>query len=102
MDILEIYLQLHDFKYLRLDGSTKTEERGTLLKQFNAPDSPFFMFLLSTHVGGLGLNLQTVDTVIIFDSDRNPPNGSTGKGSSTSYWVEEGSEGFCVGECRID
>uniref|UniRef100_A0A5B7A9G1 DNA helicase n=1 Tax=Davidia involucrata TaxID=16924 RepID=A0A5B7A9G1_DAVIN len=72
MDILEIYLQLHDYKYLRLDGSTKTEERGTLLKQFNAPDSPFFMFLLSTRAGGLGLNLQTADTVIIFDSDWNP------------------------------
>ncbi|KAI4369630.1 hypothetical protein MLD38_018052 [Melastoma candidum] len=72
MDILEIYLQLHDFKYLRLDGSTKTEERGTLLKQFNAPNSPYFMFLLSTRAGGLGLNLQTADTVIIFDSDWNP------------------------------
>ncbi|XP_030536078.1 probable ATP-dependent DNA helicase CHR12 [Rhodamnia argentea] len=72
MDILEVYLQLHDFKYLRLDGSTKTEERGLLLKQFNAPDSPYFMFLLSTRAGGLGLNLQTADTVIIFDSDWNP------------------------------
>ncbi|CAL9185749.1 unnamed protein product [Musa hybrid cultivar] len=72
IDILEIYLQLYDFKYLRLDGSTKTEERGTLLKNFNAPDSPYFMFLLSTRAGGLGLNLQTADTVVIFDSDWNP------------------------------
>ncbi|OMO61227.1 SNF2-related protein [Corchorus capsularis] len=72
MDILEIYLRLNDFMYLRLDGSTKTEERGTLLKKFNAPDSPYFMFLLSTRAGGLGLNLQTADTVIIFDSDWNP------------------------------
>ncbi|XP_073009627.1 probable ATP-dependent DNA helicase CHR719 [Typha latifolia] len=72
IDVLEIYLQLHDFRYLRLDGSTKTEERGTLLRQFNAPDSPYFMFLLSTRAGGLGLNLQTADTVIIFDSDWNP------------------------------
>ncbi|KAM7462757.1 hypothetical protein LguiA_030878 [Lonicera macranthoides] len=72
IDILEIYLQLHGFQYLRLDGSTKTEERGTLLRKFNAPDSPFFMFLLSTRAGGLGLNLQTADTVIIFDSDWNP------------------------------
>ncbi|GJQ90390.1 probable ATP-dependent DNA helicase CHR12 [Tanacetum coccineum] len=72
LDILEVYLQLHGFKFLRLDGSTKTEERGTLLKQFNAPDSPYFMFLLSTRAGGLGLNLQTADTVIIFDSDWNP------------------------------
>ncbi|CAJ1925279.1 unnamed protein product [Sphenostylis stenocarpa] len=72
MDILEIYLRLHDFKFLRLDGSTKTEERGSLLRKFNAPDSPYFMFLLSTRAGGLGLNLQTADTVIIFDSDWNP------------------------------
>ncbi|KAJ8622684.1 hypothetical protein MRB53_031213 [Persea americana] len=72
IDILEVYLRMHDFKFLRLDGSTKTEERGTLLKQFNAPDSPYFMFLLSTRAGGLGLNLQTADTVIIFDSDWNP------------------------------
>ncbi|WOL03336.1 hypothetical protein Cni_G12056 [Canna indica] len=72
IDILEIYLQLYGFKYLRLDGSTKTEERGTLLKQFNAPNSPIFMFLLSTRAGGLGLNLQSADTVIIFDSDWNP------------------------------
>ncbi|XP_020216057.1 probable ATP-dependent DNA helicase CHR12 isoform X1 [Cajanus cajan] len=72
MDILEVYLRLHDFKFLRLDGSTKTEERGSLLRKFNAPDSPYFMFLLSTRAGGLGLNLQTADTVIIFDSDWNP------------------------------
>ncbi|CAM6084117.1 unnamed protein product [Calypogeia fissa] len=72
MDVLEDYLELQGYKYLRLDGTTKTEERGTLLKKFNAPDSPYFMFLLSTRAGGLGLNLQTADTVIIFDSDWNP------------------------------
>lgn len=43
-----------------------------MLKTFNAPDSPYFVFLLSTRAGGLGLNLQTADTVIIFDSDWNP------------------------------
>ncbi|GLJ26578.1 hypothetical protein SUGI_0515320 [Cryptomeria japonica] len=72
MDILEIYLSLHGFMYLRLDGTTKTDERGSLLRKFNAPDSPYFMFLLSTRAGGLGLNLQTADTVILFDSDWNP------------------------------
>jgi ATP-dependent helicase STH1/SNF2 len=43
-----------------------------MLKQFNAPNSPYSVFLLSTRAGGLGLNLQTADTVIIFDSDWNP------------------------------
>lgn len=74
LDVLEIYLQLHDYKYLRLDGNTKTEFRGSLVEQFNAPDSPYFMFLLSTRAGGLGLNLQTADTVILFDIDWNPQN----------------------------
>nr|CAB3463895.1 unnamed protein product [Digitaria exilis] len=72
LDVLEIYLQMYNFKYMRLDGSTKTEERGRLLADFNKKDSEYFMFLLSTRAGGLGLNLQTADTVIIFDSDWNP------------------------------
>ncbi|CAJ0843474.1 2469_t:CDS:10, partial [Entrophospora sp. SA101] len=58
--------------YLRLDGTTKAEDRSGLLERFNAPGSPYFVFLLSTRAGGLGLNLQTADTVIIFDSDWNP------------------------------
>ena len=72
MTIMEDYLTWRGFKYLRLDGTTKAEERGDLLKRFNAPESEFFLFLLSTRAGGLGLNLQSADTVIIFDSDWNP------------------------------
>ena len=70
--IMEDFLGMLGFKYLRLDGSTKAEERTDLLAKFNAPNSPYFAFLLSTRAGGLGLNLQTADTVIIFDSDWNP------------------------------
>ncbi|KAH6769875.1 SNF2/Brahma-type chromatin-remodeling protein CHR12 [Perilla frutescens var. hirtella] len=72
MTILGDYLMLKGYQFLRLDGTTSTGDRGELLKQFNAPDSPYFIFLLSTRAGGLGLNLQTADTVIIFDSDWNP------------------------------
>lgn len=60
------------FRYLRLDGTTKSEDRGQLLDLFNQKDSPYFVFLLSTRAGGLGLNLQAADTVIIYDSDWNP------------------------------
>jgi len=72
MNIMEDFLRYRGFSYLRLDGSTKADDRSELLKQFNAPDSPYFCFLLSTRAGGLGLNLQTADTVIIYDSDWNP------------------------------
>lgn len=60
------------YRYLRLDGTTKSEDRGQLLELFNQKDSPYFLFLLSTRAGGLGLNLQAADTVIIYDSDWNP------------------------------
>ncbi|KAH6660788.1 SNF2-family ATP dependent chromatin remodeling factor snf21 [Truncatella angustata] len=72
MDIMEDFLRFRGLKFMRLDGTTKSEDRSDLLKDFNAPDSPYFMFLLSTRAGGLGLNLQTADTVIIYDSDWNP------------------------------
>ncbi|KAJ3574207.1 hypothetical protein NPX13_g4436 [Xylaria arbuscula] len=72
MDIMEDFLRFRGIQYLRLDGTTKSEDRSDLLRVFNAPDSPYFMFLLSTRAGGLGLNLQTADTVIIYDSDWNP------------------------------
>ncbi|VDO93159.1 unnamed protein product, partial [Soboliphyme baturini] len=72
MTIMEDYFHLRNFKYLRLDGTTKSEDRGLLLSLFNAPESDYFIFLLSTRAGGLGLNLQAADTVIIFDSDWNP------------------------------
>merc|ERR1712088_348555 len=70
--ILEDYLNWRGYKYLRLDGTTKSDDRGDMLADFNQKDSDYFIFLLSTRAGGLGLNLQTADTVIIFDSDWNP------------------------------
>ena len=90
LDLIEDFLENKGFMFVRLDGSTKTNDRlavecvgkgvcmlssgfrARLLDAFNAPDSPYFLFMLSTRAGGLGLNLQTADTVIIFDSDWNP------------------------------
>ena len=72
LSILEDFFLYRGYRYLRLDGTTKSEDRGDLLALFNKEDSPYFIFILSTRAGGLGLNLQTADTVVIFDSDWNP------------------------------
>ncbi len=72
MTILEDYFAYRHYLSLRLDGSTPAEEREKRMYKFNAPDSPYFIFLLSTRAGGLGLNLTAANTVIIFDSDWNP------------------------------
>lgn len=61
-------MELRDYNYLRLDGSTKIEDRKDFIKQFNT-DPNIFVFLVSTRAGGLGINLTAADTVIIFDSD---------------------------------
>lgn len=74
LDILGEYLSLRRFPYQRLDGSIRGEVRKQALEHFNAEGSTDFCFLLSTRAGGLGINLATADTVIIFDSDWNPQN----------------------------
>ena len=60
--------------YQRLDGNVHGELRKQAMEHFNADGSQDFCFLLSTRAGGLGINLATADTVIIFDSDWNPQN----------------------------
>ncbi|XP_068633292.1 SWI/SNF-related matrix-associated actin-dependent regulator of chromatin subfamily A containing DEAD/H box 1 homolog [Battus philenor] len=72
LDILEPYLTLRRYRYLRLDGSTAVTDRQELIDQYNTED--IFVFLLSTRAGGLGINLTAADTVIIHDIDFNPYN----------------------------
>eukprot|EP01069_Polyplicarium_translucidae_P012947 Polyplicarium_translucidae@DN674_c0_g1_i1.p1 len=72
MDILCDYLELKDLKYHRLDGSMQLADRQERMLDFNDPSSDVHIFVLSTRAGGLGLNLQAADTVILFDSDWNP------------------------------
>ncbi|WFD36563.1 DNA helicase [Malassezia cuniculi] len=74
LDILSDYLSLRGYAHQRLDGTISSEVRNRAIDHFNAPGSPDFCFLLSTRAGGLGINLETADTVIIFDSDWNPQN----------------------------
>ncbi|KAF9454035.1 chromodomain-helicase DNA-binding protein [Macrolepiota fuliginosa MF-IS2] len=74
LDILSDYMSLRGYVHQRLDGMVSSEQRKKSIAHFNAPGSPDFAFLLSTRAGGLGINLETADTVIIFDSDWNPQN----------------------------
>uniref|UniRef100_A0A8C2F8Y4 Chromodomain helicase DNA binding protein 1 n=1 Tax=Cyprinus carpio TaxID=7962 RepID=A0A8C2F8Y4_CYPCA len=74
LDILAEYLKYRQFLFQRLDGSIKGEMRKQALDHFNAEGSEDFCFLLSTRAGGLGINLASADTVVIFDSDWNPQN----------------------------
>eukprot|EP01122_Echinamoeba_exundans_P003429 TRINITY_DN13531_c0_g1_i1.p1 TRINITY_DN13531_c0_g1~~TRINITY_DN13531_c0_g1_i1.p1 ORF type:complete len:1772 (-),score=428.68 TRINITY_DN13531_c0_g1_i1:19-5334(-) len=74
LDILEDYVRHNKWGFCRLDGQTSPTERQLLIDRFNTKQDEYFVFLLSTLAGGLGINLATADTVILFDSDWNPHN----------------------------
>ncbi|KZO96028.1 hypothetical protein CALVIDRAFT_481994 [Calocera viscosa TUFC12733] len=73
IDLLEEYLIYRQYKYLRLDGTSKISDRRDMVEEWQTrPD--IFVFLLSTRAGGLGINLTAADTVVFYDSDWNPSN----------------------------
>ncbi|XP_053987837.1 helicase domino isoform X5 [Hylaeus volcanicus] len=71
LDVLEAFLNFHGHIYLRLDGTTRVDQRQVLMERFNG-DKRIFCFILSTRSGGVGVNLTGADTVIFYDSDWNP------------------------------
>uniref|UniRef100_A0A1I7T7X1 DNA helicase n=2 Tax=Caenorhabditis tropicalis TaxID=1561998 RepID=A0A1I7T7X1_9PELO len=74
LDIMEDFCDVEGYKYERIDGSITGQMRQDAIDRYNAPGAQQFVFLLSTRAGGLGINLATADTVIIYDSDWNPHN----------------------------
>lgn len=68
LDIIEEFLIFRSYQYTRLDGTMNIQTRVVAMNTFNS-DPDCFMMLISTRAGGLGLNLTSADTVIIFDSD---------------------------------
>lgn len=68
LDILETLMKRTPYNYLRMDGSTPVNQRMALVNEFNST-TDIFVFLLTTKVGGLGLNLTGADRVILFDPD---------------------------------
>ncbi|KAI8073751.1 SNF2 family N-terminal domain-containing protein [Thamnidium elegans] len=71
LDILEIMMKRVGYNYLRMDGSTPVSQRMSLVNEFNS-SSKIFVFLLTTKVGGLGINLTGANRIILYDPDWNP------------------------------
>ncbi|CAH1099563.1 unnamed protein product [Psylliodes chrysocephalus] len=69
--IFQDFLEEHGYKYLKMDGTTSISSRQALIDKFNT-DSNYDVFLLTTRVGGLGVNLTGANRVIIYDPDWNP------------------------------
>ncbi|ONM08731.1 chromatin complex subunit A 106 [Zea mays] len=72
LDILEYYLDSKGLGVCRIDGSVNLEERRRQIAEFNDLNSSLNVFILSTRAGGLGINLTSADTCILYDSDWNP------------------------------
>ena len=71
MDILEAVLETLGIRFMRLDGSTKMDERQSMIDKYNTDES-ITVFMLSTKAGGAGINLASANKVIIFDAGFNP------------------------------
>ncbi|XP_075232216.1 DNA excision repair protein ERCC-6-like [Lycorma delicatula] len=69
--IMEAFVKQSGYKYLKLDGSTSIGSRQPLINKFNQ-DTSYFVMILTTRVGGLGVNLTGADRVVIYDPDWNP------------------------------
>ncbi len=72
LHLLERYCISRRYEHLLLSGESSSEDRIDMMRRWNEPNSKYFVFMLSTRAGGQGINLQTADTVIIYDSDWNP------------------------------
>ncbi|GFU83339.1 DNA excision repair protein ERCC-6 [Trichonephila clavipes] len=71
LEIFEIFVKSKNYKYMKMDGTTSISSRQPAVTKFNL-DPSIFVFLLTTRVGGLGVNLTGANRIIIYDPDWNP------------------------------
>jgi len=72
LDIIQDYCVYRNYTFCRIDGQTVGSDRQEQIQDFQREGSDKFIFLLSTRAGGQGVNLQTADKVVLYDSDWNP------------------------------
>lgn len=105
LNILEEFLTVLGYKYLRMDGSTPVLDRQMLIDEYNTNRQEIFVFLLSTRAAGLGINLTSADVCIFHDIDWNPemdrqvmstnfPLMKKGRSSCPQNWTDEGSRNY--------
>lgn len=103
--IVEDFLIGEGYKFLRLDGDTPQAQRQRSMDAFNAPDSEFFIFLLTTRAGGVGINLASADTGEYYtwdgaeDSHRvrsgfQPSSRLTGESTAEHKWSKADAIGY--------
>ncbi|XP_057198698.1 DNA excision repair protein ERCC-6 isoform X2 [Triplophysa rosa] len=71
LEILEVFVKDNGYSYFKMDGTTTIASRQPLITQYNQ-NKDIFVFLLTTRVGGLGVNLTGANRVVIYDPDWNP------------------------------
>eukprot|EP01027_Heterolobosea_sp_BB2_P019399 GEZU01027234.1.p1 GENE.GEZU01027234.1~~GEZU01027234.1.p1 ORF type:complete len:587 (-),score=165.81 GEZU01027234.1:83-1843(-) len=74
LDEIELLCNVYQYPFLRLDGTTPSDKRLAYVDNFNADNSKYFCFLLSSKAGGVGLNLIGANRILLFDPDWNPSN----------------------------
>ncbi|KAG4094325.1 hypothetical protein H8356DRAFT_998861 [Neocallimastix lanati (nom. inval.)] len=74
LELFELLCRVRNYQCVRLDGSMTPKKKMKIVEEFNKPDSPCFIFLLSSKAGGCGLNLIGANRLILFDPDWNPAN----------------------------
>jgi SNF2 family DNA or RNA helicase len=70
--LIEDMLNEMNFLFLKLDGNTPIRKRNDMINTFNDMNSPYFIMLLTTRTGGVGISLTAANRVILFDPDWNP------------------------------
>jgi len=71
IEVIQAWMNSLGYAHLRIDGGTPVKRRLTMIEEFNA-NADIFAMILTTRVGGVGLNIIGANRVVIFDPDWNP------------------------------